>query len=93
VVALFNAVAKAKREKILSDKKDKPSSKEVVDIDDDDRSLNSFGSLRELQGLHKRPATTAAGNEEAKRPKSNWSVISSQPQDHLAAVSLCLFSL
>eukprot|EP01039_Chlorochromonas_danica_P010174 gene10174-11258_t len=67
VVALFNAVAKAKREKILVDggKRTEKSTQLARPAPDDDDD-HSLGSLRNLQGVHKRPAASSPGPAQKK---------------------------
>ncbi len=78
MVALFNAVAKAKREKAQAESKTKSLPLAQHANDDDDHSL---GSLRELQTVHKRNAQIATSSEsESKNRKTNWSVVSSTSQ-------------
>lgn len=62
VVALFNAVAKAKREKLLLDGKQTEKSTQLTRLAPDDDDDHSLGSLRNLQGVHKRPAAASASS-------------------------------
>eukprot|EP01031_Cornospumella_fuschlensis_P039545 gene39545-48145_t len=74
VVALFNAVAKAKKEKMLEQKG--TSGSKSASIDDDNHSL---GSLRDMPSVHKRPASAALqsskSDDNSKKLKTQWSVL------------------
>ncbi|RYH30240.1 hypothetical protein EON65_05760 [archaeon] len=74
VVALFNAVAKAKKEKMLEQKGNGGS--KAANIDDDNHSL---GSLRDMPSVHKRPASAALPSSKSddsnKKMKTQWSVL------------------
>jgi hypothetical protein len=87
VVALFNAVAKAKREKMLELRKIKVTAKEPSPDDDD----HSLGSLRNMPSVHKRTVSEVETKEEGssanKKTKPQWSVLEDSAPSKPAAIT------